>query len=183
MLTGVGNRDHIISVLVHLYWLPVCFQAKFKVLMLIFTALCGSWLTYLKENLPSYCCHSLRPYFRYLLLLRLGGWQPRGWPSQLWHQNAGALFPGTLICPFLLLSSTSGWGLFWCSISGPLFLTNVQIVSILLYVYVSSGFVLIIFVDLIVFKIFNFLKNAFFHCGADHYIYVRKTLWISINQC
>lgn len=54
MLTGVGNRDHIISVLVHLYWLPVCFQAKFKVLMLIFTALCGSWLTYLKENLFLY---------------------------------------------------------------------------------------------------------------------------------
>ncbi|XP_077788962.1 uncharacterized protein LOC114600407 [Podarcis muralis] len=51
LVTGSGRQDHITPVLKDLHWLPVCFRAQFKVLVLTFKALKGLSPVYLKERL------------------------------------------------------------------------------------------------------------------------------------
>uniref|UniRef100_A0A670HRU4 Reverse transcriptase domain-containing protein n=1 Tax=Podarcis muralis TaxID=64176 RepID=A0A670HRU4_PODMU len=54
LVTGSSHRDHITPVL-KAHWLPVRFQAEFKVLVLTFKALNGLGLVYLKECLHPHC--------------------------------------------------------------------------------------------------------------------------------
>uniref|UniRef100_A0A670I451 Reverse transcriptase domain-containing protein n=1 Tax=Podarcis muralis TaxID=64176 RepID=A0A670I451_PODMU len=61
LVTGGGRRDHITPVLKDLHWLPVCFRAQFKVLVLTFKALNGLSPVYLKERLyPHRSARTLR---------------------------------------------------------------------------------------------------------------------------
>ncbi|XP_053149256.1 uncharacterized protein LOC128343844 [Hemicordylus capensis] len=61
LVSGVTRRDHIMPVLKQLHWLPICFQAKYKVLVITFKALNGFGPGYLRERLLRYDPHrSLR---------------------------------------------------------------------------------------------------------------------------
>ena len=51
LVIGSGRRDHITPVWKGLHWLPVRFQAQFKVLVLTFKALNGLGPVYLNERL------------------------------------------------------------------------------------------------------------------------------------
>ena len=60
-MAGSDHQDHIIPVLRDLHWLPVCFRAQFKVLVLTFKALSGLSPVYLKERLhPHRSAQTLR---------------------------------------------------------------------------------------------------------------------------
>ncbi|XP_061477973.1 uncharacterized protein LOC133382302 [Rhineura floridana] len=54
LLTRTKRSDHITPVLAHLHWLPICFRAKFKVLVLTYKALYGAGPRYLSERLSRY---------------------------------------------------------------------------------------------------------------------------------
>ncbi|XP_053111605.1 uncharacterized protein LOC128327198 [Hemicordylus capensis] len=49
LVSGSTQRDHIIPVLQQLHWLPICFLAKYKVLVITFKALNGLGPSYLRE--------------------------------------------------------------------------------------------------------------------------------------
>ncbi|XP_061466651.1 uncharacterized protein LOC133377174 [Rhineura floridana] len=54
VLTGIKKYDHITPVLAQLHWLPICFRARFKVLVLTYKALNGIGPQYLVERLSRY---------------------------------------------------------------------------------------------------------------------------------
>ena len=54
VLTNTPWKSHIRLTLQQLHWLPVEFQIRFKVLVLIFKAICGSGPTYLRDRLSLY---------------------------------------------------------------------------------------------------------------------------------
>ncbi|XP_061465627.1 uncharacterized protein LOC133376825 [Rhineura floridana] len=54
LLTGTRRSDHITPILARLHWLPICFWARFKVLVLTYKALHGTGPQYLLERLPRY---------------------------------------------------------------------------------------------------------------------------------
>ncbi|XP_062825481.1 uncharacterized protein LOC134295910 [Anolis carolinensis] len=54
LITGAAYREHTTPLLSQLHWLPICYRAQFKVLVLTFKALNGSGPTYLSERISSY---------------------------------------------------------------------------------------------------------------------------------
>ena len=54
LLTGTRYTEHIISMLQQLHWLPVYFQAHFKVFFIIYKALYSLGPGYLKDYISSY---------------------------------------------------------------------------------------------------------------------------------
>ncbi|XP_061477478.1 uncharacterized protein LOC133381914 [Rhineura floridana] len=54
LLTRTKRSDHITPVLARLHWLPICFRARFKVLVLTYKALYGAGPRYLSERLSRY---------------------------------------------------------------------------------------------------------------------------------
>ncbi|XP_061470050.1 uncharacterized protein LOC133379228 [Rhineura floridana] len=68
VLTGTKKFDHITPVLAQLHWLPICFRARFKVLVLTYKALNGIGPQYLMERLSRYVpTRSLRSTSKALL--------------------------------------------------------------------------------------------------------------------
>ena len=51
LITGTRRFEHIRPVLARLHWLPICFRAQFKVLVLTYKALYGLGPQYLTERL------------------------------------------------------------------------------------------------------------------------------------
>ncbi|XP_061473928.1 uncharacterized protein LOC133380529 [Rhineura floridana] len=54
LLTRTNRSSHITPVLARLHWLPICFRARFKVLVLTYKALHGVGPQYLMERLSCY---------------------------------------------------------------------------------------------------------------------------------
>ncbi|XP_067316846.1 uncharacterized protein [Anolis sagrei] len=54
LLTGAGRREHTTPLLSQLHWLPICYRAQFKVLMLSYKALNGSGPKYLADRISAY---------------------------------------------------------------------------------------------------------------------------------
>uniref|UniRef100_A0A803T4E3 Reverse transcriptase domain-containing protein n=1 Tax=Anolis carolinensis TaxID=28377 RepID=A0A803T4E3_ANOCA len=54
LITGAAYRERTIPLLSQLHWLPICYQAQFKVLVLTYKALNGSGPIYLSERISSY---------------------------------------------------------------------------------------------------------------------------------
>nr|XP_060615104.1 uncharacterized protein LOC132764950 [Anolis sagrei ordinatus] len=54
LLTGAALREHTTPLLSQLHWLPICYQAQFKVLALAYKALHSSGPTYLSERISTY---------------------------------------------------------------------------------------------------------------------------------
>uniref|UniRef100_A0A803SZA6 Reverse transcriptase domain-containing protein n=1 Tax=Anolis carolinensis TaxID=28377 RepID=A0A803SZA6_ANOCA len=54
LITGAAYREHTTPLLRQLHWLPICYRAQFKVLVLAYKALNGSGPTYLSERIFSY---------------------------------------------------------------------------------------------------------------------------------
>ncbi|XP_061473759.1 uncharacterized protein LOC133380462 [Rhineura floridana] len=54
LLTRIKRSKHITPVLARLHWLPICFRARFKVLVLTYKALYGAGPRYLAERLFRY---------------------------------------------------------------------------------------------------------------------------------
>ncbi|XP_062830407.1 uncharacterized protein LOC134297289 [Anolis carolinensis] len=54
LLTGAAYREHTTPLLSQLHWLPICYRAQFKVLVLAYKALNGSGPIYLSERIFPY---------------------------------------------------------------------------------------------------------------------------------
>uniref|UniRef100_A0A803T4Q0 Reverse transcriptase domain-containing protein n=1 Tax=Anolis carolinensis TaxID=28377 RepID=A0A803T4Q0_ANOCA len=54
LITGAAYRERTNPLLSQLYWLPICYRAQFKVLVLTYKALNGSGPIYLFERISSY---------------------------------------------------------------------------------------------------------------------------------
>lgn len=127
MLTSVGHRDYITTVLAHVIWLPVFLQAHFKVLVLTFKVIYDLGPPYLRDLPTLLWTYPITTVIirglasrRFLMLLRFSRWQPRKRSFWLWHQNSRILLRENL-SP-LLLTSSSGWRSFiWCSLPAQCF--------------------------------------------------------------
>ena len=68
LIAGTSRFEHIIPILAHLHWLPIHFQAQFKVLVLTYKALHGLGPQYLMERLSRHeLTHTLRSTSKVLL--------------------------------------------------------------------------------------------------------------------
>ncbi|XP_067320958.1 uncharacterized protein [Anolis sagrei] len=54
LLTGAGRREHTSPLLFQLHWLPICYRAQFKVLVLSYKALNSSGPKYLSDRISAY---------------------------------------------------------------------------------------------------------------------------------
>uniref|UniRef100_A0A803TXA5 Reverse transcriptase domain-containing protein n=1 Tax=Anolis carolinensis TaxID=28377 RepID=A0A803TXA5_ANOCA len=54
LIMGAAYRERTTPLLSQLHWLPICYRAQFKVLVLTYKALNGSGPTYLSERISSY---------------------------------------------------------------------------------------------------------------------------------
>ncbi|XP_061460454.1 uncharacterized protein LOC133373973 [Rhineura floridana] len=54
LITGTKRSEHVTPILARLHWLPICFWARFKVLVLTYKALHGTGPQYLMECLSRY---------------------------------------------------------------------------------------------------------------------------------
>uniref|UniRef100_A0A803TL80 Reverse transcriptase domain-containing protein n=1 Tax=Anolis carolinensis TaxID=28377 RepID=A0A803TL80_ANOCA len=54
LITGAAYRERTTPLLSQLHWLPICYRAQFKVLVLTYKALNGSGPIYLSEHISSY---------------------------------------------------------------------------------------------------------------------------------
>ena len=96
LITGTRRFKHIRPVLACLHWLPICFRAQFKALVLTYKALHSLGPQYLTKRLsrhepPIHCVQHLRSSSECLFGGKLGEWQQGRGPSLWCLRNCGII--------------------------------------------------------------------------------------------